>query len=136
MLATNEWDMSQERAFIENLFCQRFNFFIVIFSLVIAGAASANTQPKLITLLWIGCYLCTLVALTLYRNWVKLNWVLRSLHANAAHPLTLTARGIEKLSYPILFGVNPIIGVVIPTSCSAILFAGAVLSSCGWFRAS
>lgn len=50
---------------MENLFCQRFNFFIVIFSLVIAGAASANTQAKLGSLLWIGCVLCFLIALTI-----------------------------------------------------------------------
>ena len=74
-----EWEFSQERVFIENLFCQRFNFFIVIFSLVIAGAVAANTQLKLDVILWLGFVLCTLVGLTLYRNYVALISILRTL---------------------------------------------------------
>ena|SRR5581483_1006690 len=131
----NDWDMSQERAFIENLFCQRFNFFIVIFSLVIAGAASANTQTKLAALLWIGFVLCMLVALTLYRAWVKLDWILRYLHAEVDHPLRVTGEGIANGRLPRLFGVNPIIGIVIPLGCSALLLAGAILATCGRLKA-
>jgi hypothetical protein len=102
-----EWDLSQERVFMENLFCQRFNFFIVIFSLVIAGAASANTQPKLDAILWLGFVLCTLVALTLYRNYVKLIWILRSLHKIPEHPVAQAAAHVEQLGLRGLFGVNP-----------------------------
>src|SRR4051812_3715328 len=134
-MSNGSWDMSQERVFMENLFCQRFNFFVVIFSLVIAGAASANTQIKFATLLWIGSVLCILVGITLYRNWVKLDWVLRSLHADEAHPVALTARGVEKERLPILFGVNAIIGIVIPLVCSLLLLVGAVLASFGCLKA-
>ena len=37
----SNWDMSQERAFLENLLSQRFNFFLVFFSLVVAGVLAA-----------------------------------------------------------------------------------------------
>lgn len=72
--------------FMEDLFCQRFNFFIVIFSLVMAGAASANTQVKLVSILWIGEGLCVLVGLTLYRNYAKLILILRRIHKIPDHP--------------------------------------------------
>lgn len=135
-MGNESWDMNQERVFIENLFCQRFNFFIVIFSLVIAGAASTNSQIKFITLLWVGFALCTLVGMTLYRAWVKLDWILRALHADATHPIAVTARGIEQGRLPTLIGVNPIIGIVIPGACNALLLVGAVLASYGCLNAS
>src|SRR6266403_243068 len=124
----SSWDMSQERAFIENLFCQRFNFFIVIFSLVIAGAASANTQTKLSAILTTGFLLCFLIALTIYRNYVKLIWILKSLHELKDHPVGASSEGIKILRIPKLFGVNWIIGWVIPILCCLILLIGAYLS--------
>ena len=124
-----QWDLSQERVFMENLFCQRFNFFIVIFSLVIAGAAGANTQPKLDAILWVGFLLCALVGLTLYRNYVKLIWILRSLHKIPSHPVAQSGVHVRQLGLRGLFGVNAIIGIIIPLVCCSALLAGAVLAS-------
>jgi hypothetical protein len=135
-ISSNEtWDMSQERAFIENLFCQRFNFFIVIFSLVIAGAASANTQEKLSAILWIGFILCFFVALTIYRIYVKLIWILKSLHKLKEHPVGASSAGIKELRMPKLFGVNWIIGWFIPALCCVILLIGAIQSCRGILKA-
>jgi hypothetical protein len=127
--ARDSWDMSQERAFIENLFCQRFNFFIVIFSLVIAGAASANTQTKLSAILSIGFVLCLLVALTIYRIYVKLIWILKELHQLKGHPVEASSVGIKKLKMPKLFRVNWIIGWCVPVLCCLILLVGTILST-------
>ena len=131
----DSWDMSQERAFIENLLCQRFNFFIVIFSLVIAGAASANTQTKLSAILSIGFVLCFLVALTIYRIYVKLIWLLKELHQFKGHPVGASSKGIKQLRMPKLFRVNWIIGWCIPALCSLILLVGATLSIIGILKA-
>ena len=131
----DSWDMSQERAFIENLLCQRFNFFIVIFSLVIAGAASANTQTKLSPILSIGFLLCFLVALTIYRVYVKLIWILKELHQLKDHPVGASSTGIKKLRMPKLFGVNWIIGWYVPALCCLILLLGAILSIMGTLKA-
>ena len=133
--ANENWDLSQERAFMENLFCQRFNFFILVFSLVLAGAASANTQLKLVSLLWIGLVLCILVGLTVYRNYVKLNWILEALHGLPSHPVARTEAGIKVLGKKKLFGVNPIIGIVIPSICCLVLLVAALCSSFSVFRA-
>ena len=128
---SSSWDLSQERVFMENLFCQRFNFFIVIFSLVVAGAAGANTQVKLAAILWIGCALCTLVGLTIYRNYVKLMWILQSLHRIPGHPVSQSGVAVRELGWRGLFKVNAIIGVVIPVLCCLILLVGAFLASTG-----
>lgn len=129
------WDMSQERAFMENLFCQRFNFFIVLFSLVVAGAASANTPLKLISLLWIGFALCFLVGLTIYRNYVKLDWIHKELHRLPSHPMAQAGVGVKQLGRRGLFRVNWIIGVVIPITCCTLLLAAAILASGGILKA-
>jgi hypothetical protein len=130
-----DWSLSEERQFVENLFCQRFNFFIVIFSLVMVGAASANTQTKFVILLWVGCALCGLVALTIYRNWLKLDWILKQLHKADGHPVAVTGVGVENHPYPKLFGVNPIIGIVIPLGSTSLLLVGAICASTGLLRA-
>ena len=117
--------------FIENLFSQRFNFFIVIFSLVIAASGSANTQAKLVAVLWIGEILCFLVGLTIYRIYVKLIWILQSLHKIPDHPVAKTGAAMRPLGRRGLFGVNSILGVVIPSICCLTLFVGALLASAG-----
>ena len=129
------WDLSQERVHMENLFCQRFNFFIVIFALVIAGASGANTQVKLAALLWIGFVLCVLIALTIYRNYVKLIWILQSLHQIPSHPVAEAGVAAKNLRWRGLFGVNSIIGIVIPTICCAVLLVGAIAASLEYLKA-
>jgi hypothetical protein len=134
-LSNDSWDLSQERAFIENLFCQRFNFFIVIFSLVVAGAAAANTQPKLIIILWIGFVLCILLSLAIYRIYVKLIEILRSLHSIEGHPVAQSGVAVKDLGFRGLFGVNAIIGIIIPVICCLALFIGGLFSSIGMLAA-
>lgn len=123
------WDMSQEREFTENLFCQRFNFFLVVFSLVAAGAAAANTQPKLVSILWIGFVICFLLALTIYRNYIKLDWIHRHLHKAKEHPIHLVGEGIKPLGAWGLFPVNSIIGRWIPLFSCVVLLIGAIAAS-------
>ncbi len=66
-----KWDMSQERAFMEDLVCQRFNFFLILFSLILAGAASTDTQLMMILVLALGTFICSLKAILTYhqRKW-------------------------------------------------------------------
>ena len=128
-VSSSKWDMSQERAFIENLFCQRFNFFIVIFSLVIAGAASANTQIKLFWILISGFILCSLVAITIYRIYVKLDDILKLLHNTPNHPVKISGNEARKHLIKNLPGqVNWIIGWLIPLLCCLALLYGSIQS--------
>lgn len=129
------WNLSQERVHLENLFCQRFNFFIVLFSLVVAGAANANTQVKLAALLWIGFFLCALISLTIYRNYVKLMWIFQSLHQIPTHPIARAGVAAKQLGWRGLFGVNSIIGIIIPSICCTVLLVGAILASACYLKA-
>jgi len=72
-----DWDINQERMFMENLLSQRFKFFLVTFSLVLSGAASANSQIKLQLLLLAGLILCLLMWATVYRIYIKVDVTLK-----------------------------------------------------------
>ncbi len=39
---TPTWDMDRERTHMEGLLCQRFNFFLVVFGIVVAGSTQAR----------------------------------------------------------------------------------------------
>ncbi len=120
------WDMSQERVFIEQLLNQRFNFFLVIFSLVIAGCFNAKSQPHLLTILIIGAIGTTLLASALARSQEKLDIILEDLSRDPSHPATIinsrsNARGSRRR----------LIGIWIPRLCCLTLITGALLASVG-----
>jgi hypothetical protein len=124
-----DWNMSQERAFIENLLAQRFNFFLVLFSLVIAGSVNAKTQTHLQIILGIGLVICSLIALVLRRSQQKLDIILAELFADQSHPAAIVDN-IAKRSQ--LGGSRRgLIGIWIPRLCCAILFIGFALSVLG-----
>ena len=96
---------------------------------MIAGAVAANTQLKLNAILWLGFVLCSLVALTLYRNYVALIWILQSLRKIPDHPVLHGGAPAKRSAQHSLFGVNTIIGVIIPLICCSTLLTGAILAS-------
>jgi len=120
------WDMSQERAFIENLLGQRFNFFLIFFSLVIAGSVNAKTQTQLQIILGIGSVICFLFAAVLGRSQEKLDIILADLFTDESHPATI----IDGRAKP-CGSRRRIIGIWIPRLCCAILIIGFILSLCG-----
>ena len=132
---STSWGMSEERAFLENLLCQRFSFFLVVFSLVAAGAAGANTQSMLIALLWTGFFICCFLGLTIYRNHVKLDWIHKALHKVKDHPIYIVGEAIKPLGWKGLFGVTWIIGWLVPLVACLVLLAGAIAASRCWLRA-
>ena len=87
--ASPVWDMSQERAFVENLLNQRFSFFLVFFSLVMAGSLNAKTQVMFDTILGIGSVIGVLFALVLSRTQAKLDLILADLFTDKSHPATI-----------------------------------------------
>lgn len=116
------WDMSQERAFIENLLGQRVNFFLLLFSLVIAGAISSKNQQHLIIVLVLGAIICWLLALTIFRSQQKLDLILDELMKNEEHPVAIIDKKAKGIS------MRRIIGYIVPISCSISLTIGALLS--------
>jgi len=120
------WDMSQERAFIENLLGQRFNFFLVFFSIVMAGSVNAKTQLQLQLLLGIGVVICVLFASVLRRSQEKLDIILNDLFTDETHP----AKIVDMRARP-CGSRRRIIGILIPRICCGILILGFVFSIIG-----
>lgn len=90
------WDMSQERVFIENLLARRFNFFLVFFSIVLAGSMNVKTQAQLQIVLGIGSIICVLFAMVLARSQEKLDLILQDLFSDESHPATIIDRRDSK----------------------------------------
>jgi hypothetical protein len=133
---TTSWDMSQEHQFIENLLSQRFNFFLVIFTVVLTGAATANTQSKQTAILVLGFFLCFLVALTVYRIYAKLILILQMLRKTKSHPVAIIGEEIkQQRGFKGGFPANPLVGFYIPALCVLILGIAALLSWCDWLNA-
>jgi disulfide bond formation protein DsbB len=120
------WDMSQERVFIENLLNQRFSFFLVVFSLVLAGAINSKIQLHLQIVLTLGAIVTSLFAAVLGRSQDKLDLILADLFQDPTHPATIIDSRARKGG-----SRRRLIGVWIPRICSAVLIAGAVLAWLG-----
>jgi hypothetical protein len=73
MAGLETWDLSQERALIENLLCQRFNFLLVFYSLIVAGAFTTSSQRNFNIVLTVGAIISSLFALPIARAQHKLD---------------------------------------------------------------
>lgn len=120
------WDMSQERAFVETLLNQRFNFFLVFFSLVMAGAINAKSAVAFQVVLTLGFVVCFLFALVLRRSQEKLDLILTDLMMDPSHPVTLIDRTSNQRG-----SRRRIIGVHIPTICCLALAAALIAAWTG-----
>lgn len=121
---TPRWDMSQERAFLENLLGQRFNFLLVFFSIVVAGAVQARELPVLQALvLTLGTFILLCLLLVIGRAQQKLDIILGLLFQNANHP--------AKISNDLASGGSKrrLIGYVVPRICFCTL---AIWAASAW----
>ncbi|MFH0920737.1 MAG: hypothetical protein V1913_10280 [Fibrobacterota bacterium] len=126
-----DWNFSHEREFVENLFCQRFNFLLVIYSLFITAAASTESQTTLIIILFLGAFLSFLVSLTIWRIYAKLIVNLRIIHRLPKHPFEFIQKETDALGWRGLFQVNFIIGKIVPIFCTISLALGFILACLG-----
>ena len=124
---SEKWSMSDERAFFENLYNQRLNFFLVVCSLVVAGAVASDTEIKLTITLGFGLFLVTIQGLSLYRACHKLLLILQLLHETEGHPVKTVGIEAAKKPWPLSFSINHLTGVVLPIG-SFLFFAGWFLS--------
>lgn len=126
-----DWSMSDERAFIENLLCQRFNFLFIFFGLMLAGAVATDSRFLFCSLLLIGAGITAALAATLARSQMKLDYILDArLHADGSeHP----AREVDLACNNLKPGsMRKWIGRYIPPICSIVLGCGFVLGLLGW----
>jgi hypothetical protein len=116
------WDMSQERAFTENLLCQRFNFFLIFFSLTIAGFVNTHNKLYAELILIIGTTILWMLALTLQRSQQKLDIILnQDIFPDPNHPASIINNAAGSSG-----SKRRIIGIGIPRLCVGILFTASI----------
>jgi len=128
--AREGWDLNQERIFLENLLQQRFNFFVVAFSLVIASGTAAGSLSELNFVLGVGFIFSALLGFSVYRIFVKVDTVLWLMHQDpqsCMHKVAYVAA--LKKKWPLLFRVNDILGYVIPIFCLVVIGIWAILAN-------
>jgi hypothetical protein len=118
-VAEGAWTFSDEREFGENLFCQRFNFLLVAYSLIITACASTEKMELLKLTLIVGFILCFLTTLAIWRAYAKLIVILNICYRIADHPLVLVDRENKKWSrWHRGVPVNHYLGLWIPIGCT------------------
>ena len=124
--ASPVWDISQERAFMETIVGQRFNYFMVFFSLVMAGGVNARDDYLLQSLVFtIGTIALTMLSSVLARAQQKLDLILVSLFRDPTHPATIIneqAKGGSR---------RKMIGYALPRFCLCSLTGLSVLAWLG-----
>jgi hypothetical protein len=108
------WDISQERAFVENLLGQRFNFLLIFFSIFIAGAVHIEKDHVLQgAVLSLGALIAFFLARAILRTQKKLDVILNKLHPS--HPHSIIERELQ------LPTGRYFVGYWIPWTCFAAL---------------
>jgi hypothetical protein len=141
-VAGDTWTLSQEREFIENLLCQRFNFLLLFYSLVLAGAFATTSDRNFSIVLTIGAIVCSMIVFPTARAQHKLDLIIRELgRRDPAHPARLTdvwssdLTMVPRLMRPIVRrGRRDVIGYWIPIVCALSLWIAATLAWLGVFN--
>ena len=117
--------MSKEREFMEKLVCQRFNYFLVFFAIIIASAVNAKTQLHFQLILSIGTIISSLIACTIW----SANYVLNEIFNNFIWVET-SIHPAKKLKGLINYRANMrnFIGYYIPIFCCILLAVGSIFS--------
>lgn len=125
----DNWSMSEERVHTENLLCQRINFLLLFYTIVISGALLIiNNFPYLQIILLLGSIITLLISITIRRVQIKLNIILEELNNTPDHPVSIINNKAKGRS------VKNIIGFVIPSICWSSLTIGFIFSVFYWIN--
>lgn len=115
----------EERAHMETVLMQRFNYFIVFFGVVIVGALAMTDGFAQTVLFGVGATVTYLVALTLGRAQVRLGILVGAIEEHdQAGPLAQTTRAANRVSA----SQRHLIGHGIPWVCFTVLCAAFILT--------
>ena len=95
------WTMSDERQFFESLYSQRFNIFILVYSLIVAARIGADNFSDKVFVLLVGFIMTAAVGLSLYRACHKLLLILTVLHHTRDHPVRTTGALARDCPWPL-----------------------------------
>lgn len=117
------WDMSQERAFIENLLNQRFNFFLIFFSITMAGFVNTDNWLVGQTILTLGSVILILIARAIEKSEQKLDLIVGDLCKDISHPIRI----INDATGGNFESRRRLIGIIIPRICYITMLVLAIL---------
>lgn len=122
--AKNEWTMSDERQMLEKIVYHRFNFFMVLITVIATSILRAESKSSLRLALGTGLGLSILFLFSLWKNQRRLNAALDFLMEKPEHPVAILASVLGPDSS------KGVIGYAIPLICILILSAANILV---WF---
>ncbi|MBP3959442.1 hypothetical protein J8F10_29715 [Gemmata sp. G18] len=120
------WDLSQERVLLTSMVTQRFQFLLLVFSLVVAGALNARSQSHMIGVFVLGLSMTVALAGSLNHARRKLGAVHKRLLQDPTHPYTLIKGDVG--NRPIL---RVMMGHVLPVGSWLLLLVATVLAALG-----
>ena len=83
------WDMSQERALLEQIAAQRFHFLLIFVSLILATSLGTDNLSNVPMLLSLGAFFSVLVTLAVARASRRLDAILAYLSEDPSHPISI-----------------------------------------------
>ncbi len=131
---STDWTFYSEREFVENLFSNRFNYLLVVYSLFVTAFAAISGKTNKLIILGLGLFVTILISLTIYRAYIKLIINLKILHhLNEKHVFPMIGKETKAKGAIALWNVNPIIGVVIPIVFIFSFTIAIILISCNYW---
>lgn len=116
------WDISQERMFIETLLNQRFNLFLVFYSITLVGFVNSNTPFLGEVILVIGSIVSIMFTVVLMRTQHKLDEILKIIFTDSEHAATIINSAVGHS------GKRKLIGRTIPIICCIFLCATTLIN--------
>ncbi len=127
------WSMSDERAFMENLFVNRFNSFLLVLSLFITAGFANNFTSLKSLVFFAGAGILSIVWLSLYRAYQKYDRIVKLLFRKKDHPISQVQRLLELEGNSSHFRASWVMGVGTPGMCVAVLLASGAATQFGMF---
>lgn len=90
------WDMSQERALLEQIVSQRIHFFLLFNSVLLAAAINARHQIHLQLVLTFGAAVGWFIALAFSRTLRRLDVALKQLASDPTHPFAIVNESLHR----------------------------------------
>ena len=122
-------ELYEERRHLENLLNARFNFFLIIFAVILASLFSIKTINQLRIIIISGAIIETLLAIVIARAQVKLSFFLCEIRKNKNHAESKADIYANASHNPFTWGSrNKIIGYYIPLMISISLIISIFFS--------
>lgn len=110
----------KEREFLETLMNSRFNFLLLAYGVVVAGAIAATSIKVAYFVLVVGLVICGALALATYRAYTVVLPIIQLLKSDASSPLSWASSEADK-KHRLSVTANRVIGSLVPKFCVATL---------------